>query len=257
MTKAANIQPLSPAASPKLTASQIIPGLNIKINDGTQPAPVDLDLPLLQTWENRYNRYNFPVMSTSDFQNVVPHVMQDPTMSDAHESALEKEVAKRLQSAKNEHEEDLKKLRNEILMDEDIPNDLDELIAYLWVDDQHATTQYMVQSYPQGHTSTNDRCTEDLRDEDESSNTITPQSSDSKQGHFIKEGAAELYGISLALQIVQDYADRNGSRCNVAVYTNNQTAIWSVTKAEGRTGAYILEEIAYQIQDLQQHAPSA
>ncbi|KAL5371116.1 hypothetical protein PMIN02_013118 [Paraphaeosphaeria minitans] len=63
--------------------------------------------------------------------------------------------------------------------------------------------------------------------------------------------AAELYGISLALQIAQGYADRNGSRRNVAIYTDNQAAIWSVIKAEGRTGAYILEEIARQIQDLQ------
>jgi hypothetical protein len=145
MTKAT--QPLSPAASPKLTASQIVPGLNIKINDGTQLAAVDLDLPLLQTWENRYNCHNSRVMSTSDFQKVVHHVMQDPTMSDAHESTLEKEVAKRLQCVKDEHEEILKKLRNEILMDEDIPSDLDELMPYIWVDSQHATIQYIVQSY--------------------------------------------------------------------------------------------------------------
>jgi hypothetical protein len=63
--------------------------------------------------------------------------------------------------------------------------------------------------------------------------------------------AAELHGISLALQIAQAYADRNGSRRNVAIYTDNQAAIWSITNAEGRTGAYILEEIARQIQDLQ------
>ncbi|KAF2254520.1 hypothetical protein BU26DRAFT_409944, partial [Trematosphaeria pertusa] len=63
--------------------------------------------------------------------------------------------------------------------------------------------------------------------------------------------AAELYGISLALQIAQAYANGDGSRRNVAIYTDNQAAIWSITKAEGRTGAYILEEIARQIQDLQ------
>ena len=63
--------------------------------------------------------------------------------------------------------------------------------------------------------------------------------------------AAELYGICLALQIARDYVDRNGSRRNVVIYTDNQAAIWSVTKAEGRTGSYILEEIARQIQDLQ------
>jgi hypothetical protein len=38
----------------------------------------------------------------------------------------------------------------------------------------------------------------------------------------MKEGAAKLCGVSLALQIVQYYADLNGSRCNVAAYT--QTA---------------------------------
>jgi hypothetical protein len=40
------------------------------------------------------------------------------------------------------------------------------------------------------------------------------------------------------------------------VYTDSQTALWSVTKAEGRKGAYMLEEIAYQIRDLWQHARS-
>jgi ribonuclease HI len=63
--------------------------------------------------------------------------------------------------------------------------------------------------------------------------------------------AAELQGISLALQIAQDYAERNGSRRKVAIYTDNQAAIWSIAKAEGRTGSYILEEIARQVQELQ------
>ena len=63
--------------------------------------------------------------------------------------------------------------------------------------------------------------------------------------------AAELQGINLALQIARDYAERNGSRRKVAIYTDNQAAIWSITKAEGRTGSYILEEIARQVQELQ------
>ena len=64
--------------------------------------------------------------------------------------------------------------------------------------------------------------------------------------------AAELQGISLALQIAQEYADRNGERRNIAIYTDNQAAIWSVAKAEGRSGAYILAEIARQVQELQE-----
>ena len=62
--------------------------------------------------------------------------------------------------------------------------------------------------------------------------------------------AAELQGISLALQIAQEYADRNGRRRKVAIYTDNQAAIWSIAKAEGQSGAYILKKIAQQVQVL-------
>lgn len=63
--------------------------------------------------------------------------------------------------------------------------------------------------------------------------------------------AAELQGISLALQIAQEYVEQGGRRRNIAIYTDNQAAIWSIAKAEGRSGAYILEEIADQVQRLQ------
>lgn len=43
--------------------------------------------------------------------------------------------------------------------------------------------------------------------------------------------AAELQGISLALQITQEYADGDGERKDIAIYTDNQAAIWSVAKA--------------------------
>jgi hypothetical protein len=49
----------------------------------------------------------------------------------------------------------------------------------------------------------------------------------------------------------QEYASRNGARRDVAIYTDNQAAIWSVAEAEGRSGAYILAEIARQVQELQ------
>lgn len=63
--------------------------------------------------------------------------------------------------------------------------------------------------------------------------------------------AAELKGVSLALKIAQEYTDRDGRRQKVAIYTDNQAAIWSLTKAEGRSGAYIVKDIARQIQNLQ------
>lgn len=63
--------------------------------------------------------------------------------------------------------------------------------------------------------------------------------------------AAELQGISLALQIAQDYVDESGERRQIAIYTDNQAAIWSIAKAEGRSGAYILADIAQQVLELQ------
>jgi ribonuclease HI len=63
--------------------------------------------------------------------------------------------------------------------------------------------------------------------------------------------AAELQGISLALQIAQEYADTNGERKEIAIYTDKQAAIWSIAKAEGRSGAYILKGIARQVQERQ------
>jgi ribonuclease HI len=63
--------------------------------------------------------------------------------------------------------------------------------------------------------------------------------------------AAELQGISLSLQIAQEYAEQGGRRRNIAIYIDNQAAIWSIAKAEGRSGAYILEEIESQVQRLQ------
>lgn len=37
----------------------------------------------------------------------------------------------------------------------------------------------------------------------------------------------------------------------MTMYTDNQAAIWSIAKVEGRSGAYILEEVARQVQKFQ------
>lgn len=62
---------------------------------------------------------------------------------------------------------------------------------------------------------------------------------------------AKLKGISLALQIAQEYEERRGERRKVAIYTDNQATIWSAAKAEGRSGAYILADIAERVKTLQ------
>lgn len=63
--------------------------------------------------------------------------------------------------------------------------------------------------------------------------------------------AAELRGISLALQIAREYRERSGNRQTIVIYTDNQAAITSTAKLEGQSGAYILREISQQIQETQ------
>ena len=43
----------------------------------------------------------------------------------------------------------------------------------------------------------------------------------------------------------------DSERKDIAIYTDNQAAIWSIAKAEGRSGAYILADIAQQTLELQ------
>ena len=63
--------------------------------------------------------------------------------------------------------------------------------------------------------------------------------------------ATELQDINLALQIARKHADQNAERRGIAIYADNQAAIWSKAKAKGRLGAYILKVIARQVQDLE------
>ncbi|OAL42738.1 hypothetical protein IQ07DRAFT_668832 [Pyrenochaeta sp. DS3sAY3a] len=92
-------------------------------------------------------------------------------------------------------------------------------------------------------------------DGDRCSGSIPTNTADPHRAHRTRHSvstvyATELQGISLALQIARQYADRGGRRPKVDIYTDNQAAIWSIAKAEGRSGAYILEEIARQLLEL-------
>ncbi|KAH7548710.1 hypothetical protein BM1_10880 [Bipolaris maydis] len=51
--------------------------------------------------------------------------------------------------------------------------------------------------------------------------------------------------------------EAGGKRREIAIYTDNQAAIWSVAKAEGRSGVYILQEILSQVQRFQDIGRSA
>ncbi|PPJ61058.1 hypothetical protein CBER1_07391 [Cercospora berteroae] len=63
--------------------------------------------------------------------------------------------------------------------------------------------------------------------------------------------AAELQGINLALQIAQNTLEDTSSPRQVAIRTDNQAAIRSLVRAEGRSGAYILKQIACRTDTLQ------
>ena len=62
--------------------------------------------------------------------------------------------------------------------------------------------------------------------------------------------AAELQGIHLALSIANTYMRENNDGQTVNIYTDNQAAIRSLVRPEGRSGAYILRRIAPHIQKL-------
>lgn len=62
---------------------------------------------------------------------------------------------------------------------------------------------------------------------------------------------AELQGIRLALEIAQEQLCPSDPRRQLTIYTDNQAAIRSTARPEGRCGAYILKVIMQQIQNVQ------
>ncbi|EEU33763.1 uncharacterized protein NECHADRAFT_19784, partial [Fusarium vanettenii 77-13-4] len=63
--------------------------------------------------------------------------------------------------------------------------------------------------------------------------------------------AGELQGINLALQIAQEDRDNGNDRSKLLIHTDNQAAIRSTAKPEGKSGAYLLKSITQQIGQLQ------
>ena len=64
--------------------------------------------------------------------------------------------------------------------------------------------------------------------------------------------AAELQGICLALEMIQaDIDQRNGHQYqHIRIFTDNQAAIRSAVRPEGRSGAYIVKQIIQKIDEL-------
>ncbi|KAF4442705.1 reverse transcriptase [Fusarium austroafricanum] len=60
----------------------------------------------------------------------------------------------------------------------------------------------------------------------------------------------ELQGISLALRIAQEDRSKGNRRSKILIYTDNQAAIRSTAKPKGKSGAYLLRNIAQQIDEL-------
>jgi ribonuclease HI len=63
--------------------------------------------------------------------------------------------------------------------------------------------------------------------------------------------AVELQGINLALAMAEAEADAGACRKLINIFADNQAAIRSLTRPEGRSGAYILKQIAARVESLQ------
>jgi hypothetical protein len=60
----------------------------------------------------------------------------------------------------------------------------------------------------------------------------------------------ELQGINLALAMAEAEADAGACRKLINIFAANQAAIRSLTRPEGRSGAYILKQIAARVESL-------
>ncbi|KAI6787639.1 hypothetical protein KC361_g9452 [Hortaea werneckii] len=63
---------------------------------------------------------------------------------------------------------------------------------------------------------------------------------------------AELHGINLALTMAAVEVDASAYQRHITIFADNQAAIRSLTRPEGRSGAYILKQIAARIESLQE-----
>jgi ribonuclease HI len=62
--------------------------------------------------------------------------------------------------------------------------------------------------------------------------------------------AAELQGINMALDMVHTSITAGNSHKKITVFADNQAAIRSLTRAEGRSGAYIVKQILGKVKQL-------
>lgn len=62
---------------------------------------------------------------------------------------------------------------------------------------------------------------------------------------------AELQGISLALVMAEVEVDAGAFWRHISIFADNQAAIRSLTRPEGKSGAYILKQISKRVETLQ------
>lgn len=62
--------------------------------------------------------------------------------------------------------------------------------------------------------------------------------------------AAELQGICLALDMVRIDINQGGQHKHIHIFADNQAVIRSLVRPEGRSGAYIVEQIIKRIEEL-------
>lgn len=148
MTKATNLHPLSPAASPKTSSPPpLVPGRNLKVDDGTQATHVNfhaLPLPQLDALEKEHNWCRVRKISRLDFEDLVANVMRD--LPGASDSALEAAVAERLRRDMSHLKKGLEELKRETFLNVSLAEEIDDLMPLLQQDTQHDSMRYTIQT---------------------------------------------------------------------------------------------------------------
>jgi hypothetical protein len=130
-------RPPTPAASPTLrSTSSFTPGLNLNVNNHTQPAPEDLRTfpeDLVERWHKKYNQCTIPFLSRGDFIKLVHDVVRYSGTTALHEEALGAELAKRLQTVTHSIQTSMEKLKSEMFLTTEVSERIDGLFQYIQV----------------------------------------------------------------------------------------------------------------------------
>ncbi|KAL5402612.1 hypothetical protein PMIN03_010525 [Paraphaeosphaeria minitans] len=139
---------MTPAASPKTSSPPpLVPGRNLKVDDGTQATHVNfhaLPLPQLDALEKEHNWCRVRKVRRLDFEDLVANVMRH--LPGASNSALEAAVSERLRRDTSHLKKGLEVLKREIFLNVSLAEEIDDLMPLLQHDTQLDFMRYTIQT---------------------------------------------------------------------------------------------------------------